>query len=182
MAADYEDFRERMATLEKFIGGCDTKEIDGEVHITIDENNVDEFTDIVQSLLTVATSEDGYVDEVLQYLTEINTRLTDRNMIAKVLHTFVAMECLATMTTLPDPNEEVRFDDWVLEISNKEAHFQDRFGKVVGIDKLEDGKMQYRVRAPLASEVIEWEDPCFVIIPNMERVLKVYQDRYTKIF
>lgn len=182
---DYGEFRDRMNELNMFIETCETKEIDGEVHITIDDENVNEFVSIINNLVTIASSEDGYVDEILEYLNDLDKKITDKNMIGKFIPLFAAIHCLATMKTLPDPNNEIKIDDWVFELSDmsKPAPMDARIGKVVNIIPNENGDgVIYRVKAPLVNQVDEWEDAVFIVIPEMEQMLKKYQEKYTKTF
>lgn len=183
--ADYEEFRSRMGELDAFIDACNTKEIDGELHITIDDDNVNEFIDIVSSLVAIASNEDGYVDEIMEYLNDLDKKITDKNMIAKFIPLFAAIHCFSTMKNIPDPNNEVKLDDWIFELSDmsKPAPMDARFGKVVNILPNEDGTgLVYKVKAPLANETVEWEDAVFIVIPEMEVMLKKYQEKYTKTF
>lgn len=204
---DYAEFRERMNELNGFIETCETKEIDGVVHITIDDDNVEDFMNIVNKLVMIASSEDGYVDEILEYLNELDKKITDKNMIAKFICLMAAMHCQAKYLNdlfvafnAPDPEKtdfknlmnniprltgEVKIDDWIMEINDmtKPAPFDARFGKVINIVPNEDGSgVIYRVKAPLANEIVEWEDAAYVVIPNMEETLKKYQEKYTKTF
>jgi len=182
---DYGEFRDRMNELNEFIDKCENKEIDGEVHIVIDDSNVDEFTSIINKLLSIASSEDGYVDEIIEYLSELDKKITDKNMIGKFIPLFAAIHCFATMKKLPDSNNEVKIDDWIFELSDmgRPAPFDARFGKVVNIIPNEDGtSVTYRIKAPLANEIVEWEDAAFIVIPEMEQMLKKYQEKYTKTF
>jgi hypothetical protein len=185
---EYQEFRDSMDVLEKFIEKCETKEIDGEVHITIDDTNLDQFVDIIKKLITIANSEDGYVDEIIEYLSEIETKITDRNMIAKFIPLFAAIDCFARMTKLPNINEEVKIDDWVFELHNMDdpngvPPLDARFGKVINIVPNEDNtNMIYKVKTPFDNEVIEWEDAIFIIIPEMEKTIKKYQEKYIKKF
>jgi hypothetical protein len=182
---NYEEFKEQMKDLDNFIERCITKEIDGEVHITIDDDNVNEFVEIINRLITIATNEDGYVDEIIEYLNELDKKITDKNMIAKFIPLFSAIHCFATSKTLPDPTNEIKIDDWVFELSdmNKPAPLDARIGKVVNIIPNEDGSgVIYRVKAPLANQVDEWEDVVFIVIPEMESMMKKYQEKYTKTF
>lgn len=188
MTEEYQEFRESMDVLEKFIEKTDTKEIDGEVHITIDDNNVDEFIDIMRKLISIASSDDGYVDEILEYLSEINKKITDRNMIAKFIPLFAAIDCIARMTTLPNFSQEVKVDDWIFELHDMDdpngvPPLDARLGKVINIISNEDNtKMIYKVKTPLVNEIIEWEDATFLVIPEMEKTLKKYQEKYVKTF
>ncbi len=89
------------------------------------------------------------------------------------------------MTNIPRLTGEVKIDDWIMEINDmsKPAPFDARFGKVINIVPNEDGSgVVYRVKAPLANEIVEWEDAACVVIPNMEETLKKYQEKYTKTF
>jgi hypothetical protein len=181
---DYEEFKRRMADLDEFIESCETKEIDDQVHIVIDDDNVNEFIEIVTKLINVASNADGYVEEIMEYLNDIDKKITDKNMIAKFIPLFAAIHSFATMKTLPDPNNEVKIDDWIFELSDmdKPAPLDARFGKVINIVTNEDKTVTYKVKAPLANEIVEWEDAIFIVIPNMEETLKKYQDKYTKTF
>jgi hypothetical protein len=186
---EYQEFRDSMEVLEKFIEKTETKEIDGEVHITIDDNNVEEFKEIMENLISIASSDDGYVDEILEYLSEIDKKITDRNMIAKFIPLFAAIDCLARATQIPNVTDEVKIDDWVFEL-----HYMDdpngvppldaRIGKVVNIIPSEDdpSKIIYKVKTPMSNEITEWEDASFVIIHNMEATLKKYNEKYVKTF
>lgn len=180
--ADYQDFKNSMETLEAFIEKTETKEIDGEVHITIDDTNVDEFRSIMEELIAVASSEDNYVDEILEYLSELDKKITDKNMIAKFIPLFAAMHSFATATKLPESTNEVKLDEWVFEMNTLSAPLDARFGKVVDIVKSEEGVITTKIKAPLANEIVEWEDATFVVIPEMEPILKKYQEKYTKTF
>ena len=185
---DYEVFRDRMDDLNKFIDSCETKEIDDKVHITIDDDNVDEFMSVINNLITIASSDDGYVDDILEYLNELNQKLTDKNMIAKFIPLFAAMNCFAKMTTLPVPTKDVKVDDWVFELHDLDEGISvppldARFGRVVNIIEEEEGTgVIYKVRAPLSNETVEWEDATFIVIPDMDAMLKKYQEKYTKTF
>jgi hypothetical protein len=180
--ADYQDFRKYMETLEAFIEKTETKEIDGEVHITIDESNVEEFTEIMHQLISVASSEDNYVDEILNYLNEINQKITDKNMIAKFIPLFAAMHAFATATKLPESSTDVNIDEWVYELNTMNVPMDARFGKVVDKIKNDDGVVITKIKAPLANEVVEWEDATFVVVPEMNEIFKKYQEKYTKTF
>lgn len=199
--ADYQDFRNRMDELETFIAKTETKEIEGEPHITIDDTNVDEFMGIMTGLISIATSDDNYVDEIMAYLSQIDQRITDRNMIAKFIPLFAAIQSLVMVTKkfskevlqelINDPEKEVSlfdetttpaFDDWVFEKNTFDgAPLDSRFGKVVGITT-ENNVTTIRIKAPLINEVVEWEDATFVVIPDMEKVYKKYQEKYTRTF
>lgn len=189
MSEEYQEFRDAMETLEKFIEKTETKEINGEVHITIDDNNVDEFVDIMHKLIDIASSDDGYVDEILEYLSEINEKITDRNMIAKFIPLFAVIDCLANIKTIPNFNQQINIDDWVFELHDMDdpngvPPLDARLGKVVNIVPKEDdnSKMVYKVKTPLVNEIIEWEDATFIVIPEMEKTLKKYQEKYVKTF
>jgi hypothetical protein len=180
--ADYQEFKDAMDTLEAFIEKTETKDIDGEVHITIDDENVNEFMEIMQGLIAVATSDDNYVDEILEYLSELDKKITDKNMIAKFIPMFAALHSLATATKLPETTTEVKLDDWVFELSNMGAPLDARIGKVVDIIRSDEGVLTTKIKAPLANEIVEWEDAVFVVLPEMEPLLKKYQEKYTKTF
>lgn len=182
---EYQEFRDSMEVLEKFIGKTETKEIDGEVHITIDDNNVDEFKEIMQRLIGIASSDDGYVDEILEYLSELDEKITDRNMIAKFIPLFAAIECMAKMTELPKSTTTPSVDDWVFELHDLDESvppLDARLGKVINIVTNEDGSVTYKVKTPLANDVTEWEDATFIVIPDMEKVIKKYNEKYVKTF
>ncbi len=199
---EYKEFRDSMEVLEKFIEGCETKDIDGEIHITIDDNNVDEFKGIMENLITIASSDDNYVDEILEYLNEIDKKILDRDMIAKFIPLFAAINCFATATrkftkeqiaglvadqevTLFEPTSSPNVDDWVFELHDLDQSappLEARLGKVLNIVNNEDGTVVHKVKAPVANEVIEWEDATFVVIPNMEATMKKYQEKYVKTF
>lgn len=184
---DYGEFRDRMNELNTFIDSCATKEIDGEVHITIDNDNVTEFVSIINNLVSIASSEDGYVDEILEYLNDLDKKITDNNMIGKFIPLFAAIHCFATMKTLPNPNNEIKIDDWVFELTDLTASkvppLDARIGKIVNIIPKENGEgVTYRVKAPLANQVDEWDEVVFIVIPDMEVMMKKYQEKYTKTF
>ena len=183
---EYQEFRDSMEILEKFIEKTETKEIDGEIHITIDDNNVEEFKEIMNNLISIASSDDGYVDEILEYLSEIDKKITDRNMIAKFIPLFAAINCFAKITALPIPTKtDIKIDDWVFEVHDLDESvppLDARFGKVVNIITNEDGTLTHKVKAPLANDVIEWEDATFVVIPDMESMIKKYNEKYVKTF
>lgn len=184
---EYQEFRDSMEVLEKFIEKTETKKIDGEVHITIDDNNVEEFKEIMENLISIASRDDGYVDEILEYLSEIDKKITDRNMIAKFIPLFAAMNCFAKMTALPVPTKtEIKIDDWVFEFRDLDKDdappLDARFGKVINIINNEDGTLTHKVKAPLANDVIEWDDATFVVIPDMEITIKKYNEKYVKTF
>lgn len=199
--ADYQDFRNRMDELEAFIAKSETKEIEGEQHITIDDTNVDEFMEIMTGLISIASSDDNYVDEIMAYLSQIDQRITDRHMIAKFIPLFAAIQSMVMATKkfskevlqelINDPEKEVSlfdetttpaFDDWVFEKNTFEgAPLDSRFGKVVGIST-ENEVTTIKIKAPLINEIVEWEDATFVVIPDMEKVYKKYQEKYTRTF
>lgn len=180
--ADYQEFKNAMSDLETFIEKTETKEIDGEIHITINDDNVDEFREIIYNLNAVATSENNYIDEILEYLSEYDTKLTDKNMIAKFIPLFAAMHSLASANQVPTKTNEVKVNDWVFEISNMSAPLDARIGRVIDVSRSEDGTITTKVKAPLANDTVEWEDAVFIVIPDMESTLKIYQDKYTKTF
>jgi len=193
---DYQDFRDKMAALDAFIETCELKDIDGEPHITINDDNVEEFREIMQDLITVATSDDNYVNEILEYLSEIDQRITDKNMIAKFIPLFAAIQALASAVRTFSQGEvedgkaielfkgtsTPNVDDWVFEMNTLNAPMDARFGKVVDKITSETGSITIKIKAPLANEVVEWEDTIFVVVPNMETILKEYQAKYTKTF
>lgn len=199
--ADYQDFRNRMDELEAFIAKTETKEIEGEPHITIDDSNKDEFMNIMTGLISIATSDDNYVDEIMAYLSQIDQRITDKNMIAKFIPLFAAIQSLVMVTKkfskevlqelINDPEKEVSlfdetttpaFDDWVFEKNTFDgAPLDMRFGKVVGVTT-ENNVTTIKINAPLINEIVEWEDATFVVIPDMEKVYKKYQEKYTRTF
>jgi len=193
---DYQEFRDKMDALDAFIETCETKEIDGDIHITINDDNVDEFREIMQDLITIATSDDNYVDQILEYLAEIDQKITDKNMIAKFIPVFAAIQAFASAVRTfaqgeveegkaielfkgtGDPN----VDEWVFEMNTLTAPMDARFGKVVDKVKTESGSTVIKIKAPLANEIVEWEDTMFVVVPEMEKILKEYQTKYTKTF
>lgn len=192
---EYQDFKLKMDELEAFIETCETKEIEGEVHITINEANVDQFREIMEDLISVASSDDNYVEEILEYLSELDKKITDKTMIARFLPLFAAIQALAgavkSMNPLEVTSDVVLFpptidpdlDEWVFELNTLSAPLEARLGKVIDKVKAENGTNIIKIKTPLSNEVIEWEDDTsFVVIPGMEKILKEYQAKYTKIF
>lgn len=184
--ADYQEFKDMMGELETFIEKCETKEIESEIHIVIDDTNVDEFRAIIENLITVAVSEDNYVDEILAYLNELDQKITDRNMIAKFIPLFAATHCLARATEKPEPTTEVVLNDWVfiLNAIESRAPLESHIGKVVAIipPSEEKPEVTIKIKTPLSNDIDEWEDGVFVVIPGMEAMIKKYQEKYTKTF
>ena len=184
--ADYQQFKDMMSELETFIEKCETKEIESEIHIVIDDTNVDEFRAIIENLITVAVSEDNYVDDILEYLNELDKKITDRNMIAKFIPLFAATHCLALAKEKPEPTSEVANGDWVFILNAIEtrAPLESHIGKVVSIVQPteEEPVTKINIKTPLSGEIDEWEDGLFVVIPGMEAMIKKYQEKYTKTF
>lgn len=184
--ADYQEFKDMMNELETFIEKCETKEIESEVHIVIDDTNVDEFRAIIENLITVAVSEDNYVDDILEYLNELDKKITDRNMIAKFIPLFAATHCLALAKEKPEATSEVVNGDWVFILNAIEtrAPLESHIGKVVAIEPPteENGLLVVKIKTPLSNDVDEWEEGLFVVIPGMEAMIKKYQEKYTKTF
>jgi hypothetical protein len=56
-----------------------------------------------------------------------------------------------------------------------------RIGKVID-KKYEDGIFIYKVEIPFDNEIVTWENPNFIVIPNMEETLKLYRKKYIKTF
>lgn len=185
--ADYQEFKDSMQVLEDFIEKTETKEIEGEVHITIDDDNVEEFMEIIQNLISIATSDDNYVDGILEYLGELDQKITDRNMIAKFIPLYAALHAFALAANITKNSDEVQVDDWVFVLNafdTPRATLDSAFGKIVDIAPSEDDATikVVKIKTPSSNEIIEWEEGVFVPIKDMTMILKKYQDKYTKTF
>jgi hypothetical protein len=181
---EYQKFKDQLQKLTDYIQAMDTELIEDEVHLKVDDNNVDEFTELLNSVCESAIVNDSFVNEVFEYLNELTVKSTKIEMTIKLLPLFAVLHSyyLASQAKKKKKVQEVQIDDWVYEVSNFQVELESRFGKVIEILTNEEGAKIVKIKAPVTNEIVEWEDATFFIVPELGGIIKQFEKSYTRKF
>jgi len=174
------NFENSYRRLKKFVENC---EKENDEYFIINNYNIEEFEELLNDILKYSDSE--YANEILEYINELKLNINDKKMIDKFIPVFAALHCLSTIKNISHLNDDIKVDDWVFEICDLMEEqlppLDARIGKVID-KKYEDGIFIYKVEIPFDNEIVTWENPNFIVIPNMEETLKLYRKKYIKTF
>jgi hypothetical protein len=181
---EYQKFKDQLQKLTDYIHAMDTEMIEDEVHLKVDDNNVDEFTELLNSVCESAIVNDGFVNEVFEYLNQLTVKSTEIEMTIKLLPLFAALHSFYQASqSKKKKKEEIKIDDWVYEVTNFSVPLESRFGKVIEIiAPTEEAGTVIKIKTPITNEIVEWEDATFFIIPEMGGLIKQFEKSYTRKF